>query len=42
MPPAITQRARPSGVARTISSRPSVSSDAHFATSVAPANPAAM
>ena len=42
MPPAITHRARAVGVARTISRRPSVSSDAHFETNVAPANPAAM
>ena len=41
-PPAITHRARAIGVARTISRRPSVSSDAHFETNVAPANPAAM
>ena len=41
-PPATTQRARASGVARTISRRPSVSSEAHFETSVAAANPAAM
>ena len=42
MPPATTQRARDIGVGRIISRRPSVSSDAHFATKVAPAKPAAM
>ena len=42
MPPAITHFARASGVARTSSSRPSVSSEAHFETNVAAAKPAAM
>ena len=37
-----TQRVARSGVARTISRRPSVSSDAHFETKVAAAKPAAM
>ena len=40
--PLTSQRARVSGVARTSSRRPPVSSDAHFETSVAAANPAAM
>ena len=42
IPPATTQLARASGVARTISSRPSVSSEAHLETNVAAANPTAM
>ncbi len=42
MPPASAQRARPRGVARTISSRPDVSSDAQPPTNDAAARPARM